>query len=61
MELKDPAVTKKHIKAINDALEYFDEVVLCTPAGLHEFHFISPARADDRLYIHGVKRIPEDD
>jgi hypothetical protein len=61
MKLKSSKVTEKHIENIKKALAYFDEVVLCVPNGLYEFHNISPARGDDRLYIHGVKKIPEDD
>jgi len=61
MKLKDPKETKYHIDMINKHLAYFDEVVLCVPNdGLFEFQFISPARGDDRLYIHGFKVVPED-
>ncbi len=62
MEGKDPKITKHHIDEINKHLGYFDEVVLCTPSnGLHKLHSIGPARGDDRLYIHGVEVVPEDD
>lgn len=60
---KDPKVTQQHIDNIKEAMEYFDEVVLCVPpgkgTGLFKFYGLSAARADDRLYIHGVEELQE--
>lgn len=56
MELKDGEVTKEKINKIEELMSYFDEVVLTTPTGSYFLHSISPARGDDRLYIHGAER-----
>lgn len=62
MELKDPKETKKHVKAILEALNYFDEVVLCvTGDKMFKFYSLNPARGDDRLYIHGIEEVLPDE
>ncbi|MHA2039024.1 MAG: hypothetical protein ACXACU_15865 [Candidatus Hodarchaeales archaeon] len=48
------------IQEISELLSYFKEVVLVTPAGSYFIHSMSPARCDERLYIHGVNEDPED-
>jgi len=60
MKVRDPKVTEDKIAKIKELLSYFDEVVLVTPHGLHRLHNLSPARGDDRLYIHGVEEVPEE-
>ena len=62
MELKDPEVTRDKIEKIKELFSYFDEIVLTVP-GEGKFHLysIGPARGDDRLYIHGVQKVDEDD
>jgi hypothetical protein len=55
LKLKDSKVTKRQIDRIKELLDYFEEVVVVTPDGSYFLHGLSPARGDDRLYIHGVK------
>jgi len=62
MELKDPEVTKDKIRQIEELFSYFDEIVLTTPGeNRHFLYSIGPARGDDRLYIHGVQEVDDDD
>ena len=61
LKLKDANETAEVIEKIKELLTYFDEVVLCTPKGLYDMYSISPARGDDRLYIHGVNQTKEDE
>jgi len=58
--MKSAEVTRATIKRIRELLSYFDEIVLVTPKGSFDFYSMSPARGDDRLYIHGVKKTEED-
>ena len=62
MELKDPKKTAEVIAQIKELFSYFDEVVIAVPGDLlYDLHSISPARGDDRLYIHGVSVTKGDD
>lgn len=59
LNLKDPKVTQKHINNIRKAFKYFNEIILCVPEGNFKLYDISPARGDDRLYIHGIEKLEE--
>ena len=61
LKLKDPNVTKDTIDRIKDLLTYFEDVVLVTPKGLYKLHNITPARGDDRLYVHGVNIVEKEE
>ena len=57
--MKDYEETQETVKRIEELLSYFEEVVLVTPSGSYFLYSMSPARCDERLYIHGIERDPE--